>query len=154
MKIKYIYENIIIMLYIIVLAVVTVIIILYSKNIYTKVDKYNSEFEDLEVAMSYINVKVRQNDKMGTISVKNVEELNTDALVIKHNEYDAWIYEYNNMLIESKTLGDLQPTQEEYIKIADIEELKLSLNDKLLTYSITVGDDLEQTLILSLRSDK
>lgn len=154
MKIRDIYENIIIMLYIVVLAVVTVFIILYSKNIYAKVDKYNSKFEDLEVAMSYINVKVRQNDKMGTISVKTVENLNTDALVFKHSDYDAWIYEYDNMLIESKVQGSLQPTQDEYIKIADIENFELSLNDKLLKYSILVDEDLEETLSLSLRSDK
>lgn len=135
------------------LAVVTVFIILYSKDIYSKVDKYNNKFEDLEVAMSYINVKVRQNDKKSTISIKNVETLNTDALVFKHSDYDAWIYEYNDMLIESKVLGGLQPTQDEYVKIADVENFDVSLNDKLLTYSVTV-DDLSETSAISLRSDK
>ncbi len=153
MKIKDIYENIIVMLYIIILTIATAVIILYSKDIYGKVNSYTEEFEDLEVAMSYINVKVRQNDRSGVISVKTQEGLNEKALVFTEDGVCTWIFVYDNKLIEKKADEGTEPVLDNYIVIADIEGFEVSLQDKLLKYKITVNEDLVDTSTINIRSD-
>ncbi len=153
MKIKDIYENIIVMLYIIILTIATAVIILYSKDIYSKVSIYTDEFEDLEVAMSYINVKVRQNDRAGVISVKTQEGLDEKALVFTENGVCTWIFEYDNKLVEKKADVGTEPVLIDYIVIAEIDDFQVSLQDKLLKYEITVKDGLTETSTINIRSD-
>ncbi len=141
------------MLYIIILTVATAVIILYSKDIYGKVNRYTENFQDLEVAMSYINVKVRQNDRSGVISVKTVEGLGEKALVFTENEISTWIFEFDNKLIEKKAEQGTEPVLQNYIVIAEIEGFEVSLQDKLLKYSIIVKDNLCENSTINIRSD-
>ncbi len=153
MKVKDIYENVIVMLYIIVLTVATAVIILYSSDIYSEVKNYNQDFEDLEIAMSYVNVKVRQKDKTGVISIKVVESSGENALVFTENGTSTWVFKHDNMLIETKETKGVDPTLGEYIKIADIEKFEVDITGKLLHYKIEVDGDLEETSTINLRSD-
>ncbi len=154
MKIKELYENIIVMLYTIILAVTTVVVVLYSRDIYSKVNNDNAKIKDIEVATSYLNVKIRQNDKSNTIKVETLEDLNEPALFISKTDSDVWIYEYEGNLIEESTpKGDL-PKQVNYFEIADVEDFNISLTDKKIEYTITVDEEYKETMALCLRSDK
>ncbi len=153
MKIKDIYENIIVMMYIIILTIATAVIILYSRDIYSKVNAYTLDFQNLEVAMSYVNVKVRQKDKSGVISVKPIESLDENALVFTEDETATWIFEYENKLIEEKTKKGEQPTFTNYITIAEIEDFEVNLKDKLLEYDVVVNEKLKDRTVLNIRSD-
>ncbi len=153
MKIKDIYENIIVMLYIIILTIATAAIILYSRDIYSKVNIYTQDFQNLEVAMSYVNVKVRQKDKSGVISVKTLETLNENALVFTENNTVTWVYEYDNKLVEEKTAIGEYPKFTNYLTIAEIADFDVSLRNKLLKYKVTVNDDLKDSSTINIRSD-
>lgn len=141
------------MLYIIILTIATSVIVLYSKNIYSKVNVYTSNFEEIEIAMSYVNVKVRQNDKSGVISVKNIDNTGNTALVLTNNDMSIWIFEYNDMLIETKSKVGIQPDLENYIEIAEITDFDVQLNDKLLEYEVKINNEFIETSAINLRAD-
>ncbi len=152
-KIKELYENIIVMLYTIILAITTVVVVLYSRDIYSKVNIDNAMTEDIEVATSYLNVKIRQNDKSNTVDVKNIESLNQPALFISKTENDIWIYQYNENLVQEDTPKGEMPQQKNYFEIAEISDFNISKVDKRIEYSLAVEDIYEETMAISLRSD-
>ncbi len=154
MKIKELYENIIVMLYTIILAVTTVVVVLYSRDIYSKINIDNAKIENIEVATSYLNVKIRQNDKSNTISVENIESINEPALFISKEESDIWIYEYNGSLIQEDTPKGEQPKQSEYLEIAEVSDFDITLENNRIEYSISVDDSIHETMAIYLRSDK
>ncbi len=154
MKIKELYENIIVMLYTIILAVTTVVVVLYSRDIYSKINKDNTKIENMEVATSYLNVKIRQNDKSNTINVQNIESINEPALFISKEENDIWIYEYNGYLVEENSAKGEQPKQAEYFEIAEISSFDISINNNKIEYNISVDENNEETMAVYLRSDK
>ncbi len=154
MKIKELYENIIVMLYTIILAVTTVVVVLYSRDIYTKINKDNAKLENMEVAASYLNVKIRQNDKSNTIDVKKIADLNESALFISKDDKDIWIYEYDGSLIQEDTAKGELPAQQEYLKIATITDFDVSLKSNKVEYSLAVDENQKETMAIFLRSDK
>lgn len=153
MKLKEMYENIIVMFYLILLIIVTVAIILYSRDIYEDVDSRNTEFENLEIAMSYVNVKIRQNDKQGAITVKPFSVTNENAIVITHKDYDTWIYQLDNELVESTSESGVEPTTKDFIDISEISEFEVTMEDNLISYSIAINDDLEDSSAIFINSD-
>ncbi len=154
MKIKELYENIIVMLYTIILAIMTVVVVLYSRDIYYKVDLDNERIENIEVATSYLNVKIRQNDKSNAIDVKNVADLNEPALVISRADNDIWIYKYGTNLVQEDIPKGELPTQKNYFEIAEITDFNISLEDNKIEYSVIVDSVYKETMAIFLRSDK
>ncbi len=154
MKIRELYENIIVMLYTIILAITTVVVVLFSRDIYSKVNKDNAKLENIEVATSYLNVKIRQNDKSETINVKTLSDLNESALLISKPNKDIWIYEYDGSLIQEDTEKNVLPTQNNYFEIAEITEFNVALVDNKIEYSLSVDENYVETMAISLRSDK
>ncbi len=152
MKFSEIYENILTMLYIIVLVVTTITIILYSKNIYAKVDLSSLSYKDLDTAMAYINVKVRQNDLKDGIFVASVNETGENALVIRKDQTDTWIFENNGKLLESKVLVNEQPKIDNAIKISNISDFEINKEGRLISYSIQVNEKLSDSTSIYLRS--
>lgn len=146
------YENIIVMFYIILLIIVTIVIILYSRDIYQEVSVSNEDFENLEIAMSYINVKLRQNDRADAINIKALSETGENALVITQNKQDTWIYQRDDELIETKSEVGEEPNTLDYIKIADISDFDIEQNGDLVSYSITTNEDLKESSALLLIS--
>ncbi len=154
MKIKELYENIIVMLYTIVLAVTTVVVVLYSRDIYSKVNKDNVKFENIEVATSYLNVKIRQNDKSNTLNVVTLAKLNEPALHISKTENDVWIYEYQGSLVQEDTKKGELPKQTDYFKIAEITDFNITLENNKIEYSVSIDENYKETMAITLRSDK
>lgn len=153
MKISEIYENIIVMVYILILVITTTIIILYSKNIYAKMGSYNDSFEELEVAMSYINVKLRQNDKVGDVKVEPVVETENNALTIEREHDKIWITQHENELVKVAMEKGKQPDFENYIKIANIRDFEVKKKGRVISYYVKVDDEFEDTNSIYLRSD-
>ncbi len=154
MKIKELYENIIVMLYTIILAVTTVVVVLYSRDIYAKVNNDNAKLQNIEVATSYLNVKIRQNDKSDAISVETVADLNVPALFISKNNNDVWIYKYDGSLVQEDTEKGALPKQSNYFKIADITDFDITLVNDKIEYSVSIDENYIETMAISLRSDR
>lgn len=82
---------------------------------------------EARIVLSYIKVKLRQNDASGKISVEKAEITGKDAIVIKDRTedyaYDTWIFCHDGMLLECLMPPDEQPTELSSFYIADAEKL-------------------------------
>ena len=88
---------------------------------------------DARIALSYINVRLRQNDSNGKIGIEPIAFTGQNAIVIRERnfeyEIDTWIFSYNGRLYECLTLPNQQPEEFLSIPIIDIEHLSTVLND-------------------------
>jgi hypothetical protein len=88
---------------------------------------------DARVALSYINVRLRQNDSAGKISVQPIEWAGTNGILLRERtfeyEYDTWIYIYNGMLYECLTNPYDQPEEFLSFPIIPIEGLDTVMHE-------------------------
>lgn len=119
------------------LIMVMLLLILFGTTIYTliyagattqeRIMREKDAQTDARIALSYINVKLRQNDVNGKIVVEKAELTNKDAIVIKDRSedyaYDTWIFCYDGKLMECLVPPDEQPTELGSFYIADSEDL-------------------------------
>ncbi len=89
-------------------------------------------------AESYINMTIKQNDVAGRITVRPNPNTGENALVVSSGDRDEkvnkWIYFDNNYLKESITPYDIPPNDAEAIKIAKIDNFKITKeNQKIIS---------------------
>jgi hypothetical protein len=69
---------------------------------------------DARIALSYINVRLRQNDTAGKIAVEPLELTGENAIVIRERgasyAYDTWIFCHEGKLYECLTDPDVPPS--------------------------------------------
>lgn len=87
---------------------------------------------EARIVLSYINVKLRQNDESGKVAVEKATLTGKDALVIKDRAedyaFDTWIFCYEGKLLECLIPPGEQPTELASFYIADAEELVVSVD--------------------------
>lgn len=97
---------------------------------------------DARIALSFVNVRIRQNDVAGKIEVKKYSATNKDAIVIKKREqdlnYDTWIYFSNGKLLECIVEPDQEPDENLSSLIAEAEDFNVNFDEEkgLFTNSI------------------
>lgn len=143
------------------LVMVMTLLILFSLSIYTlissgvttqeRIMKHKDAQTDARVALSYINVKLRQNDTSGKIAVEKLESTGSNAIVIRErtfdSEYDTWIFCLNGKLYECLTDPDVEPDVIDSFHIVDIDRLETEYNSDDGSVTSTVyynyGDSIE-----------
>ena len=102
---------------------------------------------DARVVMSYINVRVRQNDEIDKISVVNVQPepdengdfVNAIQIKKRENDYDYWIYWYDGKLLECVTNPGEHPRYEfSFLEIIDVHFLDLDIDEENGCLTITI----------------
>lgn len=111
---------------ILVLFGMTIYSLIYSgKNTQEHIINEKDAQADARIALSYINVRLRQNDVNGKISVEKIDLTGKNAILIKEcmddYEYDTWIFCHNGMLMECLVDAGEQPTELDSFYIVDIE---------------------------------
>lgn len=95
---------------------------------------------DALVALSYINVKLRQNDAYGKISVEELELNGENAVVIKERgdsyQYDTWLFCYDGKLLECLVEPGGQPSELLSFRITDIARLETEMNGGVITSTV------------------
>jgi hypothetical protein len=83
---------------------------------------------DARIALSYINVKLRQNDAEGRIVVKPIDLTGENAILIQEHELerDTWIFHLDGMLYESIVSPGEQPDEWFSFPIIDVEYMETS----------------------------
>lgn len=85
---------------------------------------------DARIALSFLNVKIKQNDIKDRIKIKVFEQNQKNALVIEERtldtNYDRWIYYYDGKLYECITDVGEQPIEELSTQIAVINDFNIS----------------------------
>ncbi len=112
-----------------------------GSNTEKRILEQNEIKANARIAQSYINVKLKQNDKAGKISIKENPDTQKNALVISNvvdgEKYDTWIYFKNGNLLESTTLENVPPVDKEAYKIAKIDGFEIKKEDQKVVSSIS-----------------
>lgn len=136
--------NIEIIMYIILLTMFVFcffILILTGKVAQQKMLNENAVKTNVKLASTYIDVKLKQNDKSDNIYVKENPNTNNDALVIlndgNNNLTNTWIYFDKGALWESKTIENAPPNSKTATEIAKIDGFNIKKNNQNITYEIS-----------------
>jgi len=124
------------------LVMVMLVLALFGVTIYTLIatgadtqkrimNEKNAQ-SDARVALSYINVRLRQNDESGKIEIKKVDITGENAILIQNRssgyEYDTWIYNYEGGLYECLVDPGEQPNELFSFYVIDAELFETSID--------------------------
>jgi hypothetical protein len=110
-----------------------------------KMDELKAAQVDARIAMSYLNVRLRQADGAGQIQVEENSLNGEDSLVIKYIDedpsmsYDTWIFFDGGILQEVISEPGGEPEWLGASPIAQIDGLFLNLVDNVLSYEVEYG---------------
>lgn len=97
---------------------------------------------ELRVGLSFIQMKIRQNDMLDGISLKQNPINQKDALVIREyyesEAYDTWIYYDSGILRECLVLASEEPSNELSFEIAHVDGLNLRWDDDKRAIAINI----------------
>ncbi len=130
-----------------------------GNNTEKRIIEQNDIKANARVASAYINVKLKQNDEQGRISVKQNPNTGEDALIINDVSADkktnTWIYFNNGYLLESTTSENIPPNDDTAYRIAKIDNFKISKEDQKVISEISYiynGEPHTVSSIVILRS--
>jgi len=129
---KSIESFIVIILMIIVLA--AVVILMNSGRIaYSRIVDNSNGIQNARTALSYLSMKVRQNDMEGSMEYREGYFNGTDALVIRHGGAEegmiTYIFHDGTSLREAYVMADREADPEDAIKIVDIDDFVMVLEE-------------------------
>lgn len=134
-----------------VFAVCVLAVLLTGANAYRRLTGRDQTAYAHRTGTQYIATRVRQADHAGGITVE--EFGGSDALILGADEsYATWVYCWDGWLMEMYCLRDEPLEPEDGQQLMEAQGLELSLEDGLLTASLTGTDGVVDTLRLSLRS--
>lgn len=145
-----------VMLLFLTIVIMSVMIILLGQNIYESINDDRAENYEKRVSLSYIANKIRQADKENSIQLKELD--GSLALVIKevyeNENYETWIYYYNNGIYELFTDENNELKLEDGMKIMSVKGFTIEkLNNQL--YKFTAKNNIGDTeLILNINSNQ
>ncbi len=149
------FQFIFIMLLYLIIVILSVMIIVLGKNIYVNINEDRDSNYEIRVSLSYIANKVRQADKHGLVEIRDY--VNNNAVVINETyddeNYETWIYFYDNAIYEMFTDENTSFLPEEGMKIVDCDSLEITkIKDNLYKFAVNSSTDSSE-LVLNLYSD-
>lgn len=123
---------------------VTIILIFFSvavfslvasgSDTYKKIIDNKDDLSQARVALSYINVKIRQNDTSNNVYISDEIFSQTNTLIIKHTGIlkgmITYIFYDNGVLWECFIQDSIKPDKEMAMKVSAVDSLKLSDSDE------------------------
>jgi hypothetical protein len=107
-----------------------------------KIDESKNAQIDARIAMSYLNVRLRQNDGSNQVDIRKNHMNGQDAMVLRHvaddplESYDTWIFWADGVLQEVLSETGGVPQWEASNPIVEVESFEANLSQGILTYSI------------------
>lgn len=137
----------------------TIFTILIGSRVYENIRARNSEAFHTDTALAYMTNKVRQNDRAGSVSIREDGGCRILVLASAYDdvEFETWIYRLDGQLMELFTAKDSGIGVESGQKIMDCAPVDFSLEDKengdrILT--IAIEGSRETNLLLRSSSEK
>lgn len=152
---QFTFQFILIMLLFLTIVILSVMIILLGKNIYSVINEERDANYEKRVSLSYVANKIRQSDKKNSV---RIESLNGKNAVVINDTYDGevyetWIYFYDNAIYEMFTDAGSEFNPDDGMRILDVESLNIEkLKDNLYKFTVKSNEGSSE-LILSLYSD-
>lgn len=132
---------------------------------YNKISNKRESMVNGRIAMSFLNVRIRQNDEQGAITIAKCPVTGEDALKVvqtfeeNDEEYTNWIYFYEGTIYETLIKSDMEPSLDISNAIVDMEEFSLHYKDGAKNAIVMKGryiynDKVEEmTSVITLRSE-
>ena len=129
-------EVLMVMALFVVLGLTMLLLISAGSNTYNKIDHNKNAEIDARNALSYLNIKSRQNDLAGAIAVYTMPETGQNALVIKktvgNDTYLTWIFLQDGKLWECMVLEGEAPSTRLSFSIVPLTDFSVDLSGQLL----------------------
>lgn len=130
-KINISVESFMVIILMIIFAASVCVLIFQGSTTYRKIITNKNNEENARIALSYVNMRIKQNDVIDHIHVENNATLNQDVLVINHHGEEeglrSFIYFDDGFLWECYTDGELDPGLSS--QIIPLESLEFSLSE-------------------------
>lgn len=137
-------ELIMVMLLLVLFGVAIYTLIVSGSNAQEKILADKKAIENVRIAMSYLDVKVRQNDENGKISVEPNPINALPSIRIQDEGYDTWIYWYQDAawergkLLECLVLENTAASIDTSFEIIDVDSFEPVYDKTLGTITNTV----------------
>lgn len=126
-------ESIMVILLMIIFAASISVLIYQGSLTYRNIIDSKNEEENVRIALSYVNMRIKQNDIVGQITVDDNAFKDQDLLTIRHYGEEegllSYIYYYNGFLWECYTDGPLDHALS--TEIIAIKEMSFDYDDEL-----------------------
>lgn len=133
-------ETIATMLLLLVLGIGIFVLALSSTSAYTRLYEGKNFSSELRVALSYIQMKIRQNDLYDTIRVEKNPVNGESAIVIREvysgEVYETWIYQDDGKLREAIMPEGMPPSNDYSFEITDADGLSVKKDGSLLDIAV------------------
>ena len=134
-----------------VFAVCVLAVLLTGADAYRRLTQRDQLAYDRRTCVQYVATRVRQADSQGGVTVERSGD--TDLLVLgAGEEYVTYVYCYEGWLMELYTWSGEPMVPSDGWQLIEMEDMKLSMEDGLLTVDITSPQGEEDHLLLTLRS--
>ena len=136
-------ELVLVLLLLLLFGVTTFTLIFAGSDTYQRISNNKNAETDARIALSYLNVKIRQNDMAGKIEVKNYPGTERTALVLHDTRPESdlvtWIFWENGMLLECLiSEGDL-PSSDFSFLIVEVDDFTVSYDEETRMLTGTVS---------------
>lgn len=116
-----------------------------STSAYERILSSRSSQSEVRVALSFIEMKLRQNDLEGAVRIENNPVNGEPSLVIteQYGEefYETWIYRDGGKLREALMSEGEAPYNDASFEIADLDGFKIGMNGRSVDISVWIGKD-------------
>lgn len=149
------YQFIFILLLFFIIAIISLMVILLGKDIYSSINEDRISNYEKRVSLSYVANKIRQSDKENNIRIENLNGINAIVINEKYDEavYETWIYHYDNAIYEMFTDEGVKFNLDDGMRIMEIDNFNIELiNDNLYKFKATSNQESTE-LILCLYSN-
>lgn len=154
-------ELILVMMLLILFGLSTFTLVVSGSNAYSATLSEKENLADRRVALSYIENKIRQNDRSKAIEVRKNKLNGGVAIVIKERQgediFETWIYENEGVLREAYFKKGTELSDDMSFEIAPIDRFDVRREQTLLYVEIgrlKAGKMSTSELIIKLKSDR
>lgn len=135
-------ELILVMVLIVIFGLSTFTLVVSGNNAYQNIIEKKALNSELRVAVSYLDMKLRQGDSQGEIHVKKIPNNYNNAIVIQElvegKTYETWIYFNKGKLREAFILQGTPIVDQTSFAIAEIDgfDIRYDKNDGLMNFNV------------------
>ncbi len=126
-------ESIVVMFILILLSFVVFLVVRSGSAAYGNIVQEKQNSESARVAYSYINMKIKQNDSAGRVSIVGTEYGDTLKIGTESDELCTYIFFTEGTLYECLTKQDMQPKKQTSNRVADLYGFSISGDGNYIT---------------------
>jgi len=138
-------ETMLVTIILILLTVAVFSLVAAGKDSYGRILKDRDDLGRARIAISYINVKVRQNDHAGAVYLSENSIAGLKTLVIKHKDelegMSTYIFHEDGALFECFIEEGIPPGRDNAVKVCDIDSLSIEQGENM-SLKLSAGYDI------------